>query len=295
MKTTRRLRELLAREETLMVPGACNPLTAKLIEQAGFEAVYMTGAGVTTEMLGLPDIGLATLSEMALTAKHLSNSVKIPVIADADTGYGNAINVMRTVWEYEQAGLAGLHIEDQVTPKRCGHVEGKECVSLDEFVGKVRAAVAARRDPDFVIIARTDAKAPLGFDESVKRGLACASAGADVVFPEALQTREEFADYAKAVKAPLLANMTEFGKTPYLTAREFQELGYRIVIYAMSPTRVALRATQEFLADLKKTGTQASWVDRMFTRKELYELIEYSRFTGYQKEFVGQGVDPIAQ
>ncbi len=293
MSTSQRLRELLARDNILVMPGAYDALSARLIEQAGFDAVYMTGAGVSNSMTGMPDTGLLTLTEMAFNAKNISNAVRLPVIADADTGYGNAMNVMRTVWEYERAGLAGLHIEDQVTPKRCGHVEGKECVSLEEMVGKVRAAVAARCDPDFVIIARIDARAPLGFDEAVKRGIACAEAGADVIFPEAMASPEEFAAYARAVKAPLLANMTEFGKTPYLTALQFQEMGYKIVIYPMSAVRVALRAMQDFYADLKRTGTQTGWLDRMMTRKELYELIDYARFTEYEREFLGQAQDPI--
>jgi len=293
VSTSQRLRELLARDNILVMPGAYDALSARLIEQAGFDAVYMTGAGVSNSMTGMPDTGLLTLTEMAFNAKNISNAVRLPVIADADTGYGNAMNVMRTVWEYERAGLAGLHIEDQVTPKRCGHVEGKECVSLEEMVGKVRAAVAARCDPDFVIIARIDARAPLGFDEAVKRGIACAEAGADVIFPEAMASPEEFAAYARAVKAPLLANMTEFGKTPYLTALQFQEMGYKIVIYPMSAVRVALRAMQDFYADLKRTGTQTGWLDRMMTRKELYELIDYARFTEYEREFLGQAQDPI--
>lgn len=293
MTIKRRLRELLSRDEILIMPGAYDALSAKLIEQAGFEAIYMTGAGTANSLTGLPDIGLLTLTELALNAKYISNAVGLPVVADADTGYGNAINVMRTVWEYEQAGLAGMHIEDQVTPKRCGHVEGKECISLEEMANKVRAAVAARRDPDFVIIARIDARAPLGFEEAVRRGRACVDAGADVIFPEAMQSPEEFAEYARVVKAPLLANMTEFGKTPYLTAQEFQEMGYKIVIYAMSAARVALKAMQAFYADLKRTGTQTGWLDRMMTRKELYELIDYARFTGYEREFLGQAQDPI--
>lgn len=206
ISTRRRLRELLARDSVLIMPGAYNALSAKLIEQAGFEAVYLTGADTANSMTGMPDIGLLTLTEMTFTAKNICKAVRLPVVADADTGYGNAINVMRTVWEYEQAGLAGMHIEDQITPKRCGHVEGKECVALEEMVGKVRAAAAARRDPDFVTIARIDARAPLGFDEAVKRGRACAKAGADVIFPEAMVSREEFAEYARVVKVPLLAN-----------------------------------------------------------------------------------------
>jgi methylisocitrate lyase len=289
-----RLRTLLARKQILMVPGAFDALSAKLIERAGFEAVYMTGGGTVTALAGLPDIGLLSMTEMALNARYIANAVGVPVFADADTGYGNALNVMRTVREYEQAGLAGLHIEDQVSPKRCGHVAGKECIPLDEMVGKIRAAVAARTDPDFVIIARTDARAPLGFDEAVRRGRAYAEAGADVVFPEALQTRDEFADYARAVRAPLLANMAEFGKTPYLTAAEFEELGYRIVIYATSGLRVALRAMESFFAELKQRGTQTGWLDRMFTRSELYDLIGYSHYTEFEREFVGDATDPLA-
>jgi methylisocitrate lyase len=289
----KRFRELLARPQILIVPGAFDALSAKLAERAGFEAVYMTGAGTVNAVAGLPDIGLLSLTEVASNAGYIANAVRIPVFADADTGYGNALNVMRTVRTYEQAGLAGLHIEDQVSPKRCGHVAGKECVPLDEMVGKIRAAAAARSDPDFVIIARTDSKAPLGFDEAVKRGRAYAAAGADIVFPEALQTKEEFAAYAREIRAPLLANMTEFGKTPYLTAKEFEELGYRIVIYAVSALRVALKAMQAFYADLRRNGTQTGWLDRMMTRAELYDLVEYARFTEYEREFLGDASDPL--
>jgi methylisocitrate lyase len=290
----RRLRELLARDDILVAAGAFDPMSALLAEQAGFEALYMTGAGTAHHLTGLPDIGLTTLTEMALNAKYIANAVAVPVFADADTGYGNALNVMRTVREYEQAGLAGLHIEDQVAPKRCGHVAGKEVIALDEMVGKVRAALAARRDPDFVLIARIDARQPLGFDEAVRRGRACVEAGADVIFPEALESREEFATYAREVRAPLLANMTEFGKTPYLTAREFAELGYKIVIFAASALRVALKAMRDFYADLKREGTQVGWLDRMLTRQELYELLHYDRYTAYEREFLGTGIAPLS-
>jgi methylisocitrate lyase len=289
-----RLRALLARDAILVAPGAFDALSAMLAARGGFEAMYMTGAGTVSALAGLPDVGLLSVTEMATNARYIANAVSIPVFADADTGYGNALNVMRTVREYEQAGLAGLHIEDQVAPKRCGHVAGKECVALDEMVGKVKAAVAARTDPDFVIIARTDARAPLGFDEAVRRGRAYAAAGADVIFPEALQTRQELTDYAREVRAPLLANMTEFGKTPFLTARELEELGYRIVIFAVSAMRVALKAMQAFYADLKKAGTQAAWLDRMMTRVELYDLIDYARYTAYEREFLGASTEPLA-
>jgi methylisocitrate lyase len=288
-----RLRELLARPQIVVVPGAFDALSAKLIERAGFDAVYMTGAGTVNALTGLPDIGLLSVTEMALNAAYIAGAVRIPVFADADTGYGNALNVMRTVSAYEQAGLAGLHIEDQVSPKRCGHVAGKECVPLDEMVGKIRAAVAARSDPEFVIIARTDSRAPLGFDEAVKRGRAYAEAGADIVFPEALQTKQEFAAYAREVRSPLLANMTEFGKTPYLTVKEFEELGYRVVIFAVSAMRVALKAMEAFYADLKRAGTQTGWLDRMMTRAELYDLIGYGRYVEYEREFLGEGHDPL--
>jgi methylisocitrate lyase len=290
----RRLRQLLARREILVAPGVFDALSARLIQRAGFDAAYMSGAGTVSAMTALPDIGLLSVTEMALNARYITSAVGIPVFADADTGYGNAINVLRTVREYEQAGLAGLHIEDQIEPKRCGHLAGKECISIEEMAGKIRAAVSARSDPDFVIIARIDARAPLGFDEAVRRGRAYLEAGADVVFPEALESREEFRDYARAVKAPLLANMAEFGKTPYLTAREFEELGYRIVIFATSGLRVALRAMESFFADLKRTGTQTGWLERMMTRTEVYDLIDYPRYTELEREFIGDARDPLA-
>ena len=289
-----RLRALLRRERILVAPGAFNALNARLIERAGFEAVYMSGAGTVAALTALPDIGLLSATEMALNARYIAGAVRVPVFADADTGYGNAVNVMRTVREYERAGLAGLHLEDQVAPKRCGHVAGKECVPLAEMVGKIRAAVAARSDPDFVIIARTDARAPLGFDEAVRRGRAYADAGADVVFPEALETRDEFAAYARAVEAPLLANMAEFGRTPYLSAGEFEALGYRIVIFATSGLRVATRVMEQFYAELRGRGTQTGWLDRMTTRAQLYDVIDYPRYTEFEREFVDDARDPLA-
>jgi methylisocitrate lyase len=290
----RRLRQLLNGTGILVVPGAFDAASARLVAAAGFDACYMTGAGTVTALAGLPDIGLLSSTEMATNARYIAGAVDIPVFADADTGYGNAINVMRTVREYEQVGLAGLHIEDQVAPKKCGHVAGKECIPAEEMVGKIRAAVAARRDPDFVIIARTDSRAPLGFDEAVRRGRAYRAAGADIVFPEALQTREEFADYARAVEAPLLANMPEFGKTPYITAKEFESFGYSIVIFAASAMRVALKAMQEFYADLRAKGTQQGWLDRMMTRAEQYDLVDYPSYTECEREFLGETVDPLA-
>lgn len=286
MTRTRRLRELLSRKGILMAPGAHDALTARMIEKAGFDGVYMTGAGTVNSLTGLPDNGLITLTEMTMNARYVAQAISIPVISDPDTGYGNAVNVMRTVWEFERAGVAGIHIEDQVAPKRCGHVEGKEVVSTEEMIGKIRAARAARSDPDFVIIGRVDARAVLGFDEGVKRGRAYFEAGADVVFPEALQSEEEFREYAKAVKGPLLANMTEFGKSPYLTAQELEAMGYKIVIFPATAMRIALKAIWEFLTTLKAKGTQKDLIDRMYTRKELYELVEYDKFHAYERDFV---------
>lgn len=282
----RRLRKLLSRSGILVVPGAYDALTARMIEKVGFDAVYMTGGGTVNSLTALPDNGLITLTEMAMNARYIAGATSIPVISDADTGYGNAVNIMRTVWEFERAGVAGIHIEDQVAPKRCGHVAGKEIVSTEEMVGKIRAACAAKNDPDFVIIGRVDARAVLGFDDAVARGRAYLGAGADVIFPEALESEDEFREYAQAVEAPLLANMTEFGKSPYLSTQQFEEMGYKIVIFPVTALRMALKAVWEYLMTLREKGTQRDLVDRMFTRKELYELLDYDLFHGYERDFV---------
>ena len=282
----KRLRELLARDEILIVPGAYDALIARMIEKVGFDAVYMTGGGTVNALTGLPDNGLITLTEMVMNARYMAQTTSIPIISDADTGYGNAVNVMRTVREFEKAGVAGIHLEDQVAPKRCGHLEGKEVVTTEEMVGKIRAACAARNDPDFVIIARIDARAVLGFDEAIRRARAYREAGADVLFPEALESEEEFREFAKGVEGPLLANMTEFGKSPYLTAQQFEAMGYKIVIFPVSTLRVALRAVLDFLTNLKERGTQKDLVDQMLTRKELYDLVDYDTFHAYERDFV---------
>jgi methylisocitrate lyase len=282
-----RLRELLRRDEIVVAPGAYDAVTAMAAAKSGFDAVYMTGSGAATHLTGYPDNGLATMTEMVMNAGYMAEAVPIPLISDADTGYGNAVNVMRTVREFERAGVAGIHLEDQVSPKRCGHVAGKDVIDLEEGAGKIRAAVEARTDPDFVIIARVDSKAVHGFDDAVRRGLAYLEAGADMIFPEALETREEFAEYARQVKAPLLANMTEFGKTPYLSAREFQELGYRVVIFPVTALRVALKAVLDFYAELRESGTQAGYLEKMLTRDQYYDLIGYAQWHEYEKRFVG--------
>ena len=271
---SKRLRELIAKG-AVMMPGVPNAAMARQVERAGFEAIYISGAGMANATAGVPDIGLLTSTEVAQLAGYIANAVRIPAIVDADTGFGGAENVARTIRQLEQAGLAGCHIEDQEFPKRCGHLAGKEVVDVNEMVGKIKAAVRARRDQDFLIIARTDARGVEDFDRTVKRAKSYVEAGADGIFPEALQTNEEFKAFAREIKAPLLANMTEFGKSPLLSFQELSDFGYRIVIFPMSAFRVSMKASDDFLRDLKKRGTQSGWLDKMQTRKELYELLDY--------------------
>src|SRR5467141_1613832 len=269
-----RFRKLIAKS-CVMMPGVPNAAVARQVERAGFEAVYISGAGMANSTGGVPDIGLLTLTEVARLAGYIANAVNIPAIVDADTGFGGPENVARTIRELERAGLAGCHIEDQEFPKRCGHLAGKDLVDVDEMVGKIKAAVAARRDPDFMIIARTDARAVEDFDRAVDRAGRYLEAGADAIFPEALQSADEFRDFAKEIDLPLLANMTEFGKSPLLSFEQLADFGYRIVIFPMSAFRVAMKASEAFFRGLKKTGTQSDWLDKMQTRQELYDLLDY--------------------
>jgi methylisocitrate lyase len=283
----RRLRDRIA-ERTVALPGAFNAISAKLVEAAGFEAVYLSGAGVTNALTGFPDIALLTLTEMAQQAKYVCDAVSLPVVADADTGYGETLNVARAVREFEHAGLAGIHLEDQVAPKRCGHLDGKQVVPAVEMARKIATAVEARQDPDFLVIARTDARAVDGFDAAVERAQLYLSAGADAIFPEALASEKEFEEFALRVDAPLLANMTEFGKSPLLTLDRLSELGYRMVIFPMTQFRVMMKAAEATLADLRLHGTQAAILDRMQTRKELYELIGYDRYDQLDRDIAGR-------
>ena len=271
---TARLRELISKG-TVMMPGVPNAALARQVEQIGFDAVYISGAGMANATAGVPDIGLLTLTEVVQLAVYIANAVKIPAIVDADTGFGGAENVARTIQELEKGGLAGCHIEDQEFPKRCGHLAGKSIVDVEEMVGKIKAAVGSRRDPDFMIIARTDARAVEDFDRTIERAGEYVAAGADAIFPEALQSADEFRDFAKEIDLPLLANMTEFGKSPLLSLKELSDFGYRMVIFPMSAFRVAIKASEKFLRALKKSGTQKDWIDEMETRQELYELLDY--------------------
>ncbi|HVK03334.1 MAG TPA: methylisocitrate lyase [Armatimonadaceae bacterium] len=280
-----RLREMLA-AGTVVLPGVFNAITAVQAEACGHAALYLSGAGVTNALTGYPDVALLTLSEMAQQARYVARAVDVPVVADADTGYGEALNVARCVEEFEHAGLAGLHLEDQVAPKRCGHLDGKQVIAARDMAAKVRAAVKARRDDSFFLIARTDARGVTGLDDAVERGKRYLDAGADALFPEGLQSRDEFAAYAEAMPPGvlLLANMTEFGKTPYLSAEEFGRMGYRLVIFPMTAFRAMLHAARDVYATLKEAGTQTPLLDRMQTRAELYELIRYTDYDAFDRE-----------
>ena len=267
------LRDAWARG-TVMVPGAFNALVARAVREAGFEACYISG-GATANVAGYPDIGLVTLTEMARTIREIVDASGIPVIADADTGYGEVECAVRTVVEYGRAGAAGLHVEDQVFPNRCGHLDGKDLVPAEAMAEKVRAMSEHRVHPDFVVIARTDARHVTGFEDAVRRAAMYREAGADMIFPEGLQSEREFADFAKACPGPLLANMTEFGKTPDITAERFGELGYRVVIYPLSMMRLAMGEVARGLAALRRDGSVRESLPRMQTRKELYALLGY--------------------
>lgn len=270
----RRLRDSIS-TQTVQVPGAFNALVARAIERAGFEAVYVSGAGLSNAVFGLPDVGLVTLTEAVAHAKNICSAVRVPVVIDGDTGFGEAVNTARAVYEFESVGASAVHLEDQVLPKRCGHLEGKALIPPEAMVEKIRAACAARRDPDFLIIARTDARGVTSFDDAVDRANRYAQAGADVIFPEALRDAGELGEFARLVRSPLLANMTEFGKTPLLPLEELRRLGYCMVIYPQTALRTALGAVSAMLADLKRDGDQNAWVARMQTRAELYELLDY--------------------
>jgi methylisocitrate lyase len=269
-----RLRELMG-ERCVMLPGVPNAAMARQVERTGFDAVYISGAGMANATAGVPDIGLLSMTEVVRLAGYVANAVAIPAIVDADTGFGGAENVARTVCELEKAGLAGCHIEDQEFPKRCGHLAGKSVVDVDEMAGRIKAAVNARRDQDFMIIARTDARAVEDFDRAVERSRYYLKAGADAIFPEALQSADEFKAFVREVKAPLLANMTEFGKSPLISFDELAGFGYKMVIFPQSAFRVSMKSSEEFLRDLQRQGTQSGWIKKMQTRDQLYELLGY--------------------
>ncbi len=270
MSVRKKLRELIARRGYTVVPGAYDPLTARLVQATGFEAVYITGGGVSRSQ-GYPDLGLLTMTENVQVLARVVDTVSIPVIADMDTGYGNAINAVRAIREYDRAGVAGFHIEDQVAPKKCGHLEGKAVVSVAEMVGKIKALVDARRDPDMVIIARTDARAIEGLQKAIDRVNAYLEAGADIGFLEAPQSVEELAAVPPKLRGPALVNVFEGGKTPPLPAKQLEAMGYKIGIYPSQTHRAAIRAAQDVLAVLKRDGDTAAIENRLatFTDREV--------------------------
>ena len=284
----RRLRELLD-TQTVVLPGAFNALTAMQIERAGFQALYVSGAGLSATR-GLPDIGLLSLTEVVSDAATITKAVTIPAIVDADTGFGPPLAVVRAMNEFEQAGLAGMQIEDQDLPKKCGHLPGKRLVSTSEMVSKIRAASDARRDPDFLIVARTDARAVEGMEAAVRRARTYIDAGADAIFPEALESADEFRAFARQLakeggKAPLAANMTEFGKTPYLSVSEFEDLGYRLVLFPVTALRMATKAIERMLFELRNRGSQRGLLDQMHTRQQLYDLLRYEEYEQRDRQF----------
>jgi 2,3-dimethylmalate lyase len=286
-----RLREMLARSEPVLAPGAYDALSARLVEQAGFEAVYMTGFGTAASLLGRPDIGLLTFSEMVDNARRIVQAVEVPVIADADNGYGNPINVIRTVKEYEAAGVAAIHLEDQVSPKKCGHMKGKQVIEADEMVEKVRAAVETRQSEDFVIIARTDARAVEGIDGALERAHRYLEAGADVLFVEAPQSEEEIAAVAGAFQyVPLLFNWLEGGETPPVPLQRLKELGFRLIIFPLSTMLAATRTVREVLDDIRSEGSPISVMeDRMLVFEEFTDLIGMPEIQELEERFEDRG------
>ncbi|WP_125776346.1 methylisocitrate lyase [Antribacter gilvus] len=283
----RALREGLAGGEILRLPGAFNPLSARLIQEKGFDGVYVSGAVLSAD-LGLPDIGLTTLTEVAGRAAQVARVTDLPTLVDADTGFGEPMNMARTVQTMEDAGVAGIHVEDQVNPKRCGHLDGKEVVGLGDAVRRVRAAVDGRRDPDFLIMARTDVRGTepgeRGLRLAIDRAKALADAGADAIFPEAMSDLSEFEAVASALDVPVLANMTEFGKSELFTAQQLADAGARIVIYPVTLLRIAMGAAERGLDEIASAGTQDALVPQMQTRARLYELVDYAGYNHFDDQ-----------
>lgn len=289
-----KLRAGLTSGRLLKLPGAFSPLVAKLVADIGFDGVYISGAALSAD-LGLPDIGLTTLTEVSVRGAQIAAATDLPTLIDADTGFGEPLSAARTVTLLEDAGLAGCHLEDQVNPKRCGHLDGKAVVPVAEMVKRVRAAVSARRDPDFIICARTDAAGIEGIPAAIDRAKAYADAGADLIFTEALHTPAEFEQFREAVTTPLLANMTEFGKSELLTAAQLADIGYNAVIYPVTTLRIAMYAVEVGLREIQSAGTQSGILDQMQHRSRLYELLRYADYNQFDSDiynFALEGVTP---
>ena len=284
MNSPARLRTLIAGPGVVVLPGAHDVLSARLIERAGFPVVFTSGFGLSATTLGMPDIGLLTATETLDRVRQVVDAVSVPVVADMDTGYGNPLNVIRTVRECVKLGVGGVILEDQLWPKRCGHMEGKSVIPMEDHVEKIRAAVFARGESELVVIARTDARGPLGLEEAIRRGHAYAEAGADVIFIEAPQTMEELALIGKSFDVPLFANMIEGGKTPFLSADELERLGFKLVVYPLSGLFAATRAVQEMARHLKATGTTTGY-DRMVSFQEFEDVIGLGDFRELEARF----------
>jgi methylisocitrate lyase len=281
----RRLREAWS-AQPIAVPGVFNALVARMAQQLGYQALYLSGAALSAAA-GVPDVGLLTLTEFVEAAHSITLACSLPLLCDADTGFGEALNVERAVCLFESAGVAGIHIEDQQLPKRCGHLLGKQLVEPEAMAAKLRAALQARRDPDFVIVARTDARGVTGFDDAVRRARLYLDVGADAIFPEALESADEFAAFAQAIQAPLVANMTEFGRSPNLDLSTLGAMGYKVVLYPVTALRVALRAVQDTLAEILKRGHQRDRISHMLTRAELYDLLDYADYEARDRKYFG--------
>lgn len=277
-----KFRKDLASGKLLRFPGAMNPLVAMLIEQKEFDGIYISGAVLSND-LGLPDIGLTTLSEITSRGRQIAQATKLPAIIDIDTGFGEPMNVSRTIRELENSPIAGIHLEDQVNPKRCGHLDNKSLVPINEMVKKVTAAIRTKSDPNFLIIARTDSRASEGIEKAVDRAKAYVDAGAEMIFPEALRDEKEFEYFRKNIQVPLLANMTEFGKSKILSYEELQNIGYNLVIYPVTTLRLAMKAIEDGLDAIMKDGHQKNILENMQTRKRLYEILQYETYNKFDE------------
>ena len=286
MRKTTRLKELLYADKIVLTPGVHDCMSAIIAERVGFDVAYMTGFGASASLIGKPDGGILTRAEMAERARNLAMAVDIPVVGDGDDGFGNAIGMMRTIELYEAAGCAGIQLEDQVAPKRCGHMAGKRVVTFEEYLGKIEAAVAARKDPDFVIIARTDARAVNGIEDAIERMKACEKAGADAVFVEAVESVEEMKLVNSELKIPSIANMVEGGKTPSLTAQELEDLGYALAVCPTAGTFAMAKAVMDVFEELKRTGTTAGVKDRMIQFCDFNSLIGLDKYSELEARFV---------
>jgi 2-methylisocitrate lyase-like PEP mutase family enzyme len=284
-KNTTRLRALIARKKLILAPGVADAMTARVVAKEGYEALYMTGSGTAAVRLGLPDVGLLTMSEMVDNAERIADAAEIPLVADADTGYGNPLNVMRTIRAYERAGVAAIHMEDQEWPKRCGHFAGKTVIPVEEMVAKIKAATDARHDPDFMIIARTDAYSVEGYDAAMERAARYIEAGADMIFVEELRTVEQLAEVTRRFKVPALYNMGGSGKTPFLTAAEIEELGFSLVIYPNFIMRAAIAAVQNVLRELKSSGSLEEVLKNISGYDERHALLKLPEMIELQNKY----------